>query len=138
MYNLNTKIIGNENWQDTKVLQKENISPHLKGMSIITHSFRSTIDSIVYEGEFYDAYFQGFNIAQLLTQLKLKKQTRQAISKSLQNIDFYSGNGFYYSPDKSNLNVNAAFQVIEFDGRGFIHEGVFHGDSLKLVSNQIP
>ena len=138
MYNLNTKIIGNENWQDTKVLQKENIGPHLKGMSIITHSFRSTIDSIVYEGEFYDAYFQGFNIAQLLTQLKLKKQTRQAISKSLQNIDFYSGNGFYYSPDKSNLNVNAAFQVIEFDGRGFIHEGVFHGDSLKLVSNQIP
>ncbi|MBN4080957.1 penicillin-binding protein activator [Caldithrix abyssi] len=138
MYNLTTKIIGNEHWQNLQVMQKENIGPHLNGMSIITHFYRPVIDSSVYEGELLDSYYRGFNTAQLLTQLNLKTQTRQAFSQSLQSIDFYSGEGFYYSPDQSNPQLNAAFQILEFDGEGFIHHGVFHGDSLRLVSIQNP
>lgn len=138
MYNLNTKIIGNEHWQDQHVLQKDNIGPHLKGMSIITHFYQANADSTNYEGELANAYYRGFNTAHLLTQLNLATQTRQSISQSIQSIDFYSGNGFYYSPEKENPHVNAAFQILKFDGKGFIHQGVFHGDSLKLVSIQNP
>ena len=138
MYNLNTKIIGNENWQDPQILQKENISPYLKGMSIITNFYRPALDSTSYEGDLLNSYYYGYNTAQLLTQLDLETQTRQSINQSLRSIDFFSGEGFYYSPDRSNLNVNAAFQILEFDGKGFIHQGVFHGDSLRLVSTQKP
>jgi len=138
MYNLNTKIIGNENWQDLQILQKENIGPYLKGMSIITNFYRPALDSTSYEGELLNSYYYGYNTAQLLTQLDLETQTRQSINQSLRSIDFFSGEGFYYSPDRSNLNVNAAFQILEFDGKGFIHQGVFHGDSLRLVSTQKP
>jgi len=138
MYNLNTKIIGNEHWQDIEILQKENIGPHLKGMSIITNFYRPGIDSSAYEGENLYAYYRGFNTAKLLAQLNLESQTRQSVSQSLKSIDFYSGEGFYYSPDHSNPQVNAAFQILEFDGRGFIHHGVFHGDSLRLISTQNP
>ncbi len=138
MYNLNTKIIGNDHWQNSNILQKENIGPHLKGMSIITNFYKTTIDSIAYKGDMSDAYYQGFNTAQLLTQLNLEAQSRQSISQALQSIDFYSGEGFYYSPDQTNPHVNAAFQILQFDGRGFIHQGVFHGDSLRLVAPQNP
>ncbi|MEA1882791.1 MAG: penicillin-binding protein activator [Candidatus Marinimicrobia bacterium] len=138
MYNLNTKIIGNDHWQNSSILQKENIGPHLKGMSIITNFYKATVDSLEYEGELLNTYYRGHNTAKLLTLLDLESQTRQSVSQSLESIDFYSGEGFYYSPDRSNPHINAAFQILEFDGRGFIHLGVIHGDSLRLVVAQNP
>ena len=44
MYNLETRIIGNNNWQKLNILQKENIGPHLKGLSIVTNFNKQIID----------------------------------------------------------------------------------------------
>ena len=66
MYNLDTKVIGNENWQNISTLQKENIGPHLKGLSIITNFYISEIDPLQYDGDEMDAYYRGLNTAKLL------------------------------------------------------------------------
>jgi len=58
--------------------------------------------------------------------------------ESLESVDLYSGTGFYYSPDPTNPHVNAAFQILEFNGNELIFQGVFYGDSLRLVPLQYP
>ena len=138
MHNLETKVIGNESWQDVSVLQKEHIGPHLKGLSLLTHFYQPVIDSLQYNGDELDAYYRGYNTAKFLTSMDMENPSRQSLSRAIKHIDFHIGEGFYYSPESTNKKVNAAFQVLEFDGKGFIHQGVFHGDSLRLVIPQNP
>tara|TARA_B110000196_G_scaffold173395_1_gene148823 strand:- start:2028 stop:3188 length:1161 start_codon:yes stop_codon:yes gene_type:complete len=138
MYNFNAKIIGNENWQNQKILQKDNIGPYLKDLSIITTFYASPFDSTGFDGELRIAYYRGYNTANMLTQLHLKSQSRKSMSQSLKSVDLYSGQGYNYSPDPSNLHVNAAFQILEFNGNDLIPKGVFYGDSLHLVPLQYP
>ncbi|MBC8346007.1 MAG: penicillin-binding protein activator [Candidatus Marinimicrobia bacterium] len=138
MYNLNAKIIGNENWQDKKILRKDNIGPHLKDLSIITNFNPPSNDSTGFYGDLLEAYYDGLNTAHLLTQLPLDSRSRKSMSQSLQWVDIYSGQGFYYSPDPSNPHVNAAFQILEFNGKELVPQGVFIGDSLRLVPSQYP
>jgi hypothetical protein len=138
MYNFNAKIIGNENWQNQKILQKDNIGPYLKDLSIITTFYASPFDSTGFDGELRIAYYRGYNTANMLTQLHLESQSRKSMSQSLKSVDLYSGQGYNYSPDPSNPHVNAAFQILEFNGNDLIPLGVFYGDSLRLVSLQYP
>ncbi len=138
MYNLNAKIIGNENWQNKQILQKDNIGPHLKRLSIITNYFTSTLDTTKFEIDELDAYYHGYNTAQLLTQLSVDSPSRKSMTQSLKSVEFYSGEGFYYSPDHLNPHVNSAFQVIHFNGNDFIPEGVLYNDSLHIVLSQNP
>ena len=138
MYNFNAKIIGNENWQNQKILQKDNIGPYLKDLSIITTFYASPFDSTGFDGELRIAYYRGYNTANMLTQLHLESQSRKSMSQSLKSVDLYSGQGYNYSPDPSNPHVNAAFQILEFNGNDLIPQGVFYGDSLRLVPLQYP
>ncbi len=138
MYNLDTKVIGNENWQNISTLQKENIGPHLQGLSILTNFYISEIDPLQYDGDEMDAYYRGLNTAKLLHSMNMENQSRQSLSQAIEQFDFHLGDGFYYAPASTNKNVNAAFQVLEFDGDGFVHRGVFQGDSLRLVIPQNP
>lgn len=138
MYNLDAKLIGNGNWQNLNILQKDNIGPHLKGLSLLTNFFHHKVDSIDYEGDQLNAYYRGYNTAKILIAIDLENQSRQSLNQSLKNINFHVGEGFYYSPSVLNKQVNSAFQLLEFDGEGFIHQGVFQGDSLQLVLPQNP
>jgi hypothetical protein len=138
MYNLNAKIIGNENWQDQKILRKDNIGPHLKDLSIITNFNAPSLDTTGYSEDVLASYYQGLNTAHLLTQLNLKTRSRNSMIQSLESVDLYSGTGFYYSPDPTNPHVNAAFQILKFNGNELIFQGVFYGDSLRLVPLQYP
>ena len=138
MYNLDAKVIGNDNWQNISLLQKEHIGPHLKGLSLLTKFYQPVLDSLEYSGDQIDAYYSGFNTAKLLTSMDMKNQSRQTLGRAIEEIDFHSGEGFFYAPEPSNKKVNAAFQVLEFDGKGFVHRGVFQGDSLKLFFYQNP
>ena len=132
MYNLETKVIGNKNWQNLFILQKENIGPHLKGLSIITNFYQELVDTVNYKSEEYFSFYNGYNIAKLLIEIDIENQSRLAINKSLQNIIFFKGEGTYYSPSIFNNNINAGFQILEFDGSKFNHQGVFIGDSLQM------
>ena len=67
-----------------------------------------------------------------MIEIDIENQSRLAINKSLQNIIFFKGEGTYYSPSIFNNNINAGFQILEFDGSKFNHQGVFIGDSLQM------
>ncbi|MBT4784550.1 MAG: ABC transporter substrate-binding protein [Candidatus Marinimicrobia bacterium] len=138
MYNLETKIIGNNNWQNLNILQKENIGPHIKGLSIITNFTQQNTDPELYNGNQQYSFYNGYNVAKLLTQVEIENQSRELLNNALRNLDFHKGVGFFYSPSQSNKQINSAFQIIEFDGKGFKHQGVFRGDSLELILTQNP
>ena len=138
MYNLETKIIGNNNWQNLNILQKENIGPHIKGLSIITNFTQKNTEPELYNGNQQYSFYNGYNVAKLLTQVDIEDQSRELLNNALRNLDFYKGVGFFYSPSLSNKQINSAFQIIEFDGKGFNHQGVFRGDSLELILTQNP
>ena len=138
MYNLETKIIGNNNWQNLNILQKENIGPHIKGLSIITNFTQQNTDPELYNGNQQYSFYNGYNVAKLLTQVDIEDQSRELLNNALRNLDFHKGVGFFYSPSLSNKQINSAFQIIEFDGKGFKHQGVFRGDSLELILTQNP
>lgn len=138
MYNLETKIIGNNNWQNLNILQKENIGPHIKGLSIITNFTQQNTDPELYNGNQQYSFYNGYNVAKLLTQVDIEDQSRELLNNALRNLDFHKGVGFFYSPSQSNKQINSAFQIIEFDGKGFKHQGVFRGDSLELILTQNP
>jgi hypothetical protein len=138
MYNLETKIIGNNNWQKLSILQKENIGPHLKGLSIITNFNQQSINSEVYNGDKQSSFYSGYNISRLLIDINLENQSRKSLNQTLKNLDFHKGIGFFYSRSVSSDQINAAFQILEFDGEGFNLQGVFQGDSLQMVLSQKP
>ncbi len=138
MHNLDTKVIGNEHWQDISILQKENIGPHLDGLSILTNFYQPVMESIQYDGDALDAYYRGYNTAKLLTGINAENQSRQSFGQAIEQIEFHLGEGFYYAPESGNNKVNAAFQVLEFDGQSFVQMGVFQGDSLRIVIPQNP
>ena len=138
MYNLDTKIIGNSSWQDLTILQKDNIAPHLKGMSIITNFYIENTDSSDQNNDYFFEFYLGYNTAKLLTTLTLENQSRKEIYSSLKKLDIYSGIGFYYSPSTENEHINSSFQLLEFTGRDFSHLGFFKSDSLRLIERDNP
>ena len=84
------KIIGNNNWQNINILQKENIGPHLKGLSIITNFNQQIVDPELYDGDQQYSFYNGFNVARLLTTVDLEYQSRESLNMALQNLDFHS------------------------------------------------
>ena len=137
MYNLDAKIIGNSSWKQLDILTKENIGPHLKGMSIISSAIPPQLDSLTIESKRLDDYQNGFNTSRLLTSINLSEISRTSLKKSLSEIVF-NDKGYSYIPSKVNKNVNSAFQLIGFNGNKFFKEGVISIDTLSIVKLQNP
>lgn len=137
MYNLDAKIIGNSSWKQLDILTKENIGPHLKGMSIVSSTILPQLDSLTIESKELDDYQNGFNTSRLLTSINLSEISRTSLKKSLSEIVF-NDKGYSYIPSKVNKNVNSAFQLIGFNGKKFIKEGVISIDTLSIVKLQNP
>ena len=137
MYNLDAKIIGNSSWKQLDILTKENIGPHLKGMSIISSAILPQLDSLTIESKELDDYQNGFNTSRLLTSINLSEISRTSLKKSLSEI-VLNDKGYSYIPSKVNKNVNSAFQLIGFNGKKFIKEGVISIDTLSIVKLQNP
>ena len=137
MYNLDAKIIGNSSWKQLDILTKENIGPHLKGMSILSSAILPQLDSLTIESKELDDYQNGFNTSRLLTSINLSEISRTSLKKSLSEFVF-NDKGYSYIPSKVNKNVNSAFQLIGFNGKKFIKEGVISIDTLSIVKLQNP
>ena len=137
MYNLDAKIIGNSSWKQLDILTKENIGPHLKGMSIISSAILPQLDSLTIESNELADYQNGFNTSRLLTSINLSEISRTSLKKSLSEIVF-NDKGYSYIPSKVNKNMNSAFQLIGFNGKKFIKEGVISIDTLSIVKLQNP
>ena len=137
MYNLDAKIIGNSSWKQLDILTQENIGPHLKGMSIVSSAILPQLDSLTIESKELDDYQNGFNTSRLLTSINLSEISRTSLKKSLSEIVF-NDKGYSYIPSKVNKNMNSAFQLIGFNGKKFIKEGVISIDTLSIVKLQNP
>ena len=137
MYNLDAKIIGNSSWKQLDILTQENIGPHLKGMSIVSSTILPQLDSLTIESKELDDYQNGFNTSRLLTSINLSEISRTSLKKSLSEIVF-NDKGYSYIPSKVNKNMNSAFQLIGFNGKKFIKEGVISIDTLSIVKLQNP
>tara|TARA_Y100000816_G_C26076138_1_gene566497 strand:- start:1237 stop:1755 length:519 start_codon:yes stop_codon:yes gene_type:complete len=135
MYNFNTKIIGNSNWQDIETLKKENIGPHLKGMHFTTSYRFGAADSLFLNEDHIDDFYRGYNASALLSNLNVKDKSRLEINIALSEISNHAGLGYFYSSSLNNRNINSALQILEFDGTKFNHVGVFKNDSLDTSSN---
>ena len=137
MYNFDAKIIGNSSWRQLDILTKENIGPHLKGMSFISSTAIPQSDSLAIELKKLDDYHNGYNTSKLLTSINLSEISRTALNKSLSEIIF-TDKGYSYIPSKVNKNVNSAFQLIGFNGKDFVKEGIISIDTLSIVNLQNP
>ena len=138
MYNFETKIIGNSNWQNLEILTKENIGPHLKGMYLLTNYKIGINDSINFKKEFIYEFYKGYNTSFLLNNINLLNKSRGELNKILSKLDFHKGKGFFYSSSVDNNNINSALQVLKFNGSDFVENGVFINDSLRIVNNHNP
>jgi len=137
MYNFETKIVGNSSWKQLEILSKENIGPHLKGMTIISSDFISNVDSIMIDPKKLNDFQSGYNASKLLTSIDLTEISRTALNESLRKAIF-NDEGYSYIPSSINKNVNSAFQLIGFNGKDFVKEGVVSLDSLSIVKLQNP
>ncbi len=137
MYNFDTKIIGNSSWKQLEILTKENIGPHLRGMSIIASTFLSMSDSATMDTYKSTQFQSGYNASKLLTSINLSEISRTELAKSLSDIIF-NDKGYSYIPSKANKNINSAFQLIGFNGKAFIKEGVVSLDTLSFVNTVNP
>ena len=138
MYNFETKIVGNASWQQLEILTKENIGPHLRGMSIISNLYITDIDTFEISFENYYQYQLGNLTSEFLTSLSLNDMSRSSFKNSLQEIEMYEGKGFNYYPLESNNKINSAFQLINFNGNSFQKAGVLALDTLIVVQKTNP
>ncbi len=137
MYYLDTKLIGNEHWQNLDMLTKEHIGPHVKGISLITNSYYRGMDSTTVNDK-SEEFISGYDTAGILSSLSFKENSRKSIADALSNLKHYKGVSQYYSSKSDRPNVNIALQILEFNGDTYIHRGYFSGDSLYLNTIDTP
>ena len=107
---------------------------YLKSINV----FKFLSDSIMTDPAKLDHYLSGYNASKLLKSINLNEISRNALNKSLSEIRFFDDAGYSYTPSKINKNVNSAFQLIGFNGKAFVKEGVISTDSLSAAKLQNP
>ena len=107
----------------------------MKGLSIIADFYNTSNDTLYNNSKLNNAYYRGFNTAQLLTSLNIQDAKRVTLAKVLSSLNTSVSKGYYYST-ASNNKINSASQLFEFDGNKFIHKGTFISDSLLTIINQ--
>lgn len=138
MYYLDTKLIGNESWQNLDIINQENIGPHVKGLSIITNYFVAQMDIIDNIPVENDRYYTGYDLANFIMALNPGQKSRMEISKNLSELNHFRGISQYYSSNIDNPNLNVSLQILEYNGSQFLQQGYFQGDSLRLIPKNTP
>ncbi|MBC8401862.1 MAG: penicillin-binding protein activator [Candidatus Marinimicrobia bacterium] len=143
-YNLNTQLIGNENWLDLEILSQEIIGPHLDGMLFISNYLTPDDSSAV--GELRDDedsdiryYYQGFDSGLLLSNLAMAGlNSRLGTKTELENLHQFVGLTQIVTFTGENNNVNSALRVLKYDNQEIIDIGFFNGDSIIVSNPAIP
>ena len=138
VYNLQTHLIGNGNWQNLEVLNQDNVRPHIRGLSVITNYRRTTYDVA---DPFSDELFtSGYDCARLLlTVMSSTQLTREAVEKRLASVDEFRGVAHIYSFTSSTTpRLNTALQVLNYAAGQFVPVGYFIKDSLRVVQPATP
>lgn len=132
VYNLDTRVIGNEGWLDPEMLGQENIGPHLEGLSVLT--YRTHIN----DGGRDEHFSLGFDLGRLLQSVVSQKGDGQNPFRDyFANVDQFHGDFSFFSfIDDS--RINSGLHVMEFSGNSFKSQGFLIGDSLVFVAAEAP
>jgi len=120
-YNLETKVIGNDNWTNMNILQNENIGPHLDSMLVITNYKLHSINQLntMIDQKRTKNFYQAIDSYNMILDLVNKSYDWDKSIKQLLSSSYYYS-GIFGSYNFSNgRNVNSNLNIIEFDGRRF-------------------
>ena len=123
IYNLETKIFGNENWLDMDVLKQESIGPHVEGIKIISGFSSQLLSSN------YNLYINYSTLAQDHAKFLDKIVKVKIPNKRMYNLDFefikiFNGviTSIFLQGQNRNLNEGVV-QVLEY--KRFKHIRIF-------------
>tara|TARA_A100001011_G_scaffold106710_1_gene113051 strand:+ start:695 stop:2545 length:1851 start_codon:yes stop_codon:yes gene_type:complete len=129
MYNLSTKIIGNESWMDIDVLSQDIIGPHLQGLTVLSSEYpkfgmteTSELDRIFSMG-----YDHGYFVNSLIKQ---SSNSRRRYKNLLKEGDLFMGASSLIELAGPNKNENQIVRVLEYNKNKMGTVGYYNGKSL--------
>ena len=134
MYNLETKIIGNESWMDIDILSQDIIGPHLQGLTVLSSEYPKfgMAESSDLDRVFSMGYDHGYFINSLI---KISSNSRLRYRNLLKESDLFMGASSLIELSGPNKNENQIVRVLEYKRNKMGTIGYFNGKNL--VENQL-
>ncbi len=133
MYNLDTKIIGNESWMDIDILAQDIIGPHLKGLTVLSSEYPKF--GITESSDLDRIYSMGYDHGYFINSLvKISSTSRRKFKNLLKKGDLYMGASSLIELGGSSNNENKIVRVLEYNRNKMETIGYFNG--TELVKNQ--
>ncbi len=129
MYNLNTKIIGNESWMDIDILSQDIIGPHLQGLTVLSSEYPKfgMTKSSEYDRIFSMGYDHGYFVNSLIKQ---SSNSRMRYKNLLKEGDLFMGASSLIELTGPNKNRNQIVRVLEYKKNKMWTVGYYNGKSL--------
>ena len=133
LYNLDTKIIGNESWMDIDILSQDIIGPHLQGLTVLSSEYPKfgITESSELDRIFSMGYDHGYFVNSLIKQ---SANSRIKYKKLLNEGDLFMGASSLIELTGPNKNENQIVRVLEYNKNKMGTVGYYNGKSL--VENQ--
>ena len=133
MYNLDTKIIGNESWMDIDILSQDIIGPHLQGLTVLSSEYPKfgMTESSDLDRVFSMGYDHGYFINSLI---KVSSNSRLRYKNLLKESSLFMGASSLIELNGPNKNENQIVRVLEYKRNKMETIGYFNG--RDLVENQ--
>ncbi len=136
MYNLNTKLVGNLAWNQPDILVRDNVGPHLEGMTILSQKNAFSEDDSPNQNK-NDDYLIGYDMSGFITTICNSGITnRTEFITKLEQTEF---DGMVYdiafSPDN---HTNSTMHILKCENRSFIPFGTFGADTVQFHVQQRP
>jgi len=136
VFNIETKVIGNEAWLDFNILTRDNIGPHFNGLSILTHRVHGK--SELGDGVSRAAFSWGHDLGKLLQSLVNSEfSSDNSLYDRLYELEYFRGDDSFFSFTDGN-RTNSGLHILEYGDRAFLSKGFFIGDSLYPGLNEAP
>ena len=133
MYNLETKIIGNESWMDIDILSQDIIGPHLQGLTVLSSEYPKF--GMTESSELDRIYSMGYDHSYFVNSLiKLSSTSRRKFKSFLKKGDLYMGASSLIELGGPSNNENKIVRVLEYNRNRMETIGYFNG--TELVENQ--
>ena len=132
MYNLETKIIGNETWMDIDILGQDIIGPHLQGLTVLSSEYPKF--GITESSEMDRIYSMGYDHGYFINSLiKLSSNSRRKFQSLLKKGELYMGASSLIELGGPGNNENKIVRVLEYNRNKMNTIGYFNG--TELVKN---
>ncbi len=129
MYNLDTKIIGNESWMDVDILSQDIIGPHLQGLTVLSSEYPKfgMAESSDLDRVFSMGYDHGYFINSLV---KISSNSKLIYKNLLKEGDLFMGASSLIELSGPNKNENQIVRVLEYKRNKMGTIGYFNGKNL--------